>query len=212
LKAKVLRRLVVAVVVLAGLGWLFWKTLGDTTSEPYTMDGAALSGWTLVVEQPGRPAVVGLQPPEQMRNQVYNQIFQRMMVSLLQPQLPMPLVLQREFDAILRTSVTPEELVKIARETGVESEQLKPVCVGLEQESAGGRSQQLFYAVFDSMALRRFRAEVAELHEERGGTTPFDPSALPFVLPIASSDQDFARAAIDVGPNTKCQAPLSVKG
>src|SRR5262245_26985941 len=97
LNTKLVRKLIIAAVLLGAVVYLFLTSIQSTNAEPYTVNPAELARWRLVVEEPGRPALVGLQPAEQLRHDLYRQVFQRMMISLFQPDLSMPLVLQSEY-------------------------------------------------------------------------------------------------------------------
>src|SRR4249920_3336353 len=102
---KVLRKAAIAVVVLAVLGWLFLKTVRDTNAEPYVIDRAELSGWTLTIEDPdlGGPVLLALQPPLQLVADLFGQIFRRTGQSLASPSRPaMPIVLNSEYAGGLR--------------------------------------------------------------------------------------------------------------
>lgn len=209
--ARLARKLAIGAIAIGGVGWLFLKTVTETNAEPYAIDRSALSGWTLVVEGQGQQALLALRPPEQMRKEVHRQVFQRTMISLFEPEDAMPIVLRREYEASLRPIFTPDEILDLAREAGVDKEPLAPVCIALAQESAAGRSRQSYYAVFDAGAISRFRSELARLSTERGGnTSSFDPGALRPMLPVAATDLAFLPTSLELGPDMKCLAPLSV--
>lgn len=200
-------------LIVVGVPWLFLKTVRETMSEPYLIDDASLSGWTLVVAEPAPPAtaLLALQPPGRLAAGVFQQIFRRTMESMTAPGLAtMPVVLQSEYLASLHTVLSPEEILEVARQAGLGDTRFGPVCLGVKREPYAGRSRQLFFALFEALAFSRFREELARLYEERGGSDPFDPTALHPVLPIASSDADFARWwPLEVNRTTDCQAPLT---
>ena len=76
-------------LIVVGVPWLFLKTLRDTMSEPYVIDDAVLSGWTLVLVEPAQPATVllALQPPGRLAAGLFHQIFRRTMESMTAPGL-----------------------------------------------------------------------------------------------------------------------------
>jgi hypothetical protein len=200
-------------LVAVGVSWLFLKTVRDTMSEPYVTEGAELSGWSLVVTEPAPSAiaVLALKPPPRLADGLFNQVFSRTMESLTAPGMAsMPIVLQSEYLASLRTVFSLEEILEITRRSGLENSTLTPVCLGLKREPYGGRVRQFFFALFESPVFRQFREELAALYTERGGSAPFDPAALDPVLPIASSDSDFRRWwPLSINLDLDCQAPLT---
>ena len=136
-------------VIVVGVPWLFLKTVRDTLSEPYLIDEAALSGWTLVFTEPAQPAIalLALQPPGQLPAELFQQLFLRTMESMTAPRMAtMPVVLQSEYLGSLHTVLSPEEILEVARQAGLEDAKLGPVCLGVKRESDAGRTRQLFFA------------------------------------------------------------------
>jgi hypothetical protein len=212
---KIFTRVAIAVVVLAGLSWLFLKTVQDTNAEPYLVDGAELTGWTLALEDPaaGSAALLVLRPPIQLTGDVFQQIFHRTGVSLAGPGRPgMPLVLAAEYAAGLKDVVTPEALLNMARTAGLEKEAVVPVCMGGMRDPSSGRASQRFFLVFESPAFTRLREELARLRETRGASGAFDPVALRPIVPVASFEPDFHRWwPFQVDPARDCQTELVVR-
>ena len=212
---KILTRAAIAVVVLAGLSWLFLKTVQDTNAEPYLVDGGELSGWTLALEDPaaGGAALLVLRPPVSLTGDVFQQIFHRTGVSLAGPTRPgMPIVLAAEYNASLKDVVTPEELLNLARTAGLEKEALVPVCMGGMRDPSSGRASQRFFLVFESQAFTRVREELRRLRGERGAAGTFDPAALRPIVPVASFEPDFHRWwPFQVDPAKDCQTGLVVR-
>ena len=97
----------------------------------------------------------------------------------------MPIVLASEYAEALKTVVTPDELVNLARAAGLEKEAVVPVCMGVTKDPLSGRVSLRFFLVFESPAFTRLRAELARLHEARGAAGDFRPSALLPILPVA---------------------------
>lgn len=210
---RALRKTAIVLLVLAGLSWLFLKTLRDSNSAPYVIRQAELSPWTLVVEDPdlGGPAFLGLQPPAQLVGNVFGQIFTRTGQSLASPLRPsMPIVLAGEYASALKGVLSPDELMQAARAAGLESEPVAPVCLAMHKDQQSARSGQRFFLVFESRAFTRLRDELARLHKTRSGPGAFDAAALRPILPIASTEPDFERwrwpVAIDTAVD--CLAPL----
>jgi hypothetical protein len=191
---RILPKAAIALLVLAGLSWLFLKTVQQTNAEPYTIDPAELTGWTLAIEKPelDGPAVVSLQPPVSMMADVFRQIFQRSGVSLAGPnRASMPVVLAAEYDRALKSVLSVEETLDLARKAGLENERMQPVCMGITRVSTGGPVVQRFFMVFESKGFRDFRDELARVHRSKGGTGVFDAAALRPIVPVASFAPDF---------------------
>jgi hypothetical protein len=190
------RKLALAVVVVAALGWLFLKTIRDTNAEPYTVDAAELSGWTLALEDPqqGGPALLVLNPPAQLVGEVFRQIFLRTGQSLAGPvRAAVPVVLHAEYAGALKGLLSPEELLQAAREARLERERFEPLCLGMKREATGAREIQRFFLVLESAAFSGFRSELSRRHEAGGGSGRFDATSLPPILPVASFEPDFHR-------------------
>ena len=193
---RILKRAAIAVVALAAVSWLFLKTIRETNAEPYQVDRAELSGWTLALEDPdaGGPALLVLRPPVGLTGDVFQQIFHRTGVSLAGPAgIGMPIVLASEYAEALKAVVTPGELMNLARAAGLEKEAAVPVCMGVTKDPQSGRLIQRFFLVFESSAFTRLRLELARLHEAQGAAGDFRPSALLPILPVASFESDFHR-------------------
>jgi len=198
---------------IVGMPWLFLRTVQNTIAEPYVIDNASLSGWTLALAETRQPspALITLQPPGELVSELFQQIFHRTMESLVTAGQPaMPVVLQSEFVTALREVLSPEVILEVARQSGLEEARLDPVCMAVKRERAAGRTRQLYFVVFEAPAFLRFRQALARLYVEGGGAGSFDPAGLDLVLPIASSDGDFAVWwPLEVDRATDCQAPLT---
>ena len=203
----------VGVLLLVGVPWLFLKTIQNTIAEPYSIGAATVTEWTLHVQEMGQPipALITLVPSSSLVPQLFQQVFHRTMQSLMTPSQPgMPIVLQGEFLAGLQDVFLPNEILAIARTVGLEQAQFNPVCMAVRREPSGGRTRQLFFVVFETPAFNEFRQELAKLYKERGGVLPFDPAALELVLPVASSDADFAAWwPLEVDRVVDCRAPIT---
>jgi len=206
------RKLILAVLIISGLGWLFLKTVRQTNAEPYTVDPEHLSGWTLAVEDAefGGPGVLVLQPPVGMPAELFRQIFLRSGLSMAGPSRPsMPIVLRSEYGKDVAAVLSPAQMLNAARATGLERERFEPGCMVVRQESSSGPPSQRFFVIFESPGFTRVRTEMARLLEARG-VTGFDPAALRPVLPVASTEPDFDRWVWPprVNADTDCVAPI----
>ena len=208
-----MRKAGIAVVALALLGWLFWRSVQSTLAEPYVVDAALVSEWMLALRAPDRPGpgFVVLQAPDQLRAELFNQIFNRTMESLMSPTVAaMPLLLHAEY----RLSVgvlTPDEVLQIAEEAGLREAAPVPDCIGVVRRPGTGSTRQLYYARFEAPAVARFRDALARRQGAAGGAPRFEPGAFPPIVPLAASDADFASWwPLDPG-EVECLAPLIVE-
>src|SRR6185503_1749486 len=105
-------------------GVLFVRSVRNVAAAPYTLARSGLAGWTVALD----PAVVesgvllALWPPDTLAPPLFSQLFTRSGISLSGPNpVAMPLVLQAEFERTLAGSIAPDALVKLARDSGLES-------------------------------------------------------------------------------------------
>jgi hypothetical protein len=215
-RSRVLIKVGVALVVLAGLAFLFIRSVRDTRSEAYTIEPEHLRNWTLALEPgsaPTSPALM-LKPPPGLANGLFRQIFARAMESLNMPSTPvLPLLLQGELDAAFAGRVTPEALLEVARSAGLEGATHQPRCLGYRRVSdPAGRPRQLYFALFESPAFERFRQQAAALLPGGDGrSSGFDPAALSPAVMIAAADPAFGLwQPLRANPQTDCVAPIRV--
>jgi hypothetical protein len=209
-------KIVVVLALLGGLGFLFVRSAINTQSEPYTVAGEHLRGWTLSLEEtssPTAPLLVLRSPPELARG-LFNQVFARSGVSLSGPAVAaIPLVLQDEYDRAFAGHATPDALLRVAREAGLETIALEPRCLALRRVSAPGVTRQLYFVLVNAPAFGRFREQIAALAE--GGApsrAAYDPDALSPVLFIAASDAAFNRwLPLRAEPEVDCIAPIATR-
>ena len=194
------------------LPWLFLKTARDTIAAPYEVDDATLTGWSLVLTDPGQPGVsmLGLQPPPALAPGLFDQVFKRTMESMVSPGADiLPVVLHREFQSHLRAVLTPDELLQAARDAGLEAARLEPVCMGVKREPFVGRSRQIYFVLFDAPVVAAFRQQLGRIAAEGGGSGAFGATSFDLVLPVGGSDAGFASwFPISVDRGADCQAPL----
>ena len=207
-----MRKAVIALVALAVLGWLFWQTVQSSLAEPYVIEADMVSEWTLALRGPMQPGagLLVLRPSDQLRAELFQQIFNRTMESMTSPTVAaMPLVLQSEYRDALGSVLTPPDVLETAEESGLAAATPVPVCIGVVRREGAGTTRQLYYALFEAPAVGRFRAALARRFAAAGGTGGFEPDGLPLAVPIAASDADFASWwPLDVTPETGCLAPL----
>ena len=208
-----MRKAAIAVVALALLGWLFWRSVQSTLAEPYAVDAAFVSEWTLALRPPDLPGpgFVVLQPPDQLRAALFNQIFNRTMESMTSPTVAaMPLLLHAEYRQSVAV-LTPDEVLRIAEEAGLRDEVPVPECIGVVRRPGAGSTRQLYYARFEAPAVSRFRDALAGRQAAAGGAPRFEPGVFPPIVPLAASDADFSSWWPLDPDEIECLAPLVVE-
>ncbi len=211
MRKQTLVKLVLVLIVLIVVPWLFMRTLQNTIAEPYAVAPEALSGWTLVLADPTRPAVwaVGLQPPALFRAGLFDQLFDRTMASMTSPvDDVLPIVLGRELSGG-PGAVSPDAIRRAADEAGLERARLQPVCMAVKRETFAGRTREFHFVVFDIPEAAAFRRRLGELVEDSAGGNAL--ADLDLILPIAGSDAAFGGWwPVIVDRGTDCQAPIGV--
>jgi hypothetical protein len=206
-------KIVVAVVLLAGLGFLFIRSLRNERSRPYTVAGAHMKNWKVVIEPASRPAdaMIALRPPPEVVPALFSQVFSRAMESLRSPtESAMPLLLKGEFDRALNGHATLDMIAAAARAAGLESVDLRPRCLIHRYISEPGDIRQLFVVLFDVPEFTRWREQIAGMRPDGAASRAgYDPWALSPVLFIAASDAAFHRwLPFRAEPDADCLAPV----
>ena len=207
-----MRKAVIAIVALAVLGWLFWRTVQSSLAEPYVIDAGLVAEWDLALRGRMEPdaGLLVLEPSDQLRAELFQQIFARTMESMMSPATAaIPLVLEAEYRESLGSALSPQDLVEVAEESGLSAITPAPVCIGVVRGEGAASRRQLYYAIFEAPQVGRFREALARRYAEAGGTAAFEPDGFPLVMPLAGSDGDFASWwPFDVSPANDCQASL----
>lgn len=213
---KSLRKAGVVALLLIVLGWLFWQTVQDSLSEPFVIEPGLVAEWRLALRGPMQSGagLLTLQPTDQLRAELFQQIFTRTMESMTSPaEASMPIVLHSEYRDTLGTVFSPDDILAAAEEAGLSNVTPMPVCIGVAREAVVGASRQLYFAVFESPEVDRFRQGLARRYADSDGETSFDHGELVLAVPIAASDGNFASWwPLDVRTETDCQAPLTAGG
>lgn len=198
------------VLVVAALCWLAVGAIRGRGA--YNVESGELSGWTLVTSPPDDPALVALQPPAPLSTDLFQQLFQRTGEALVAPAHPsVPLVLRSEYADSLQGVLSIEDILNQARDLGLETARFEPVCMGRRRESAPGRSDALFFVLFDAPVFDAFRDELRPLFPEHAGAFPYEPKALSPILTIAATDRHFERWwPMAVKTALDCRASLRV--
>jgi hypothetical protein len=209
---RVLVKVVGALVLVAGVGFLIMRTAKSSRSEPYTLPAEALVGpWTLSVESsaPNDPTstlpVLVLRPPTALTHALFDQTFKRAMESMGAPETQgIPLVLQGELERAGAGRPSPDELVTLARRAGLDAVAPAARCVGHRHLPEPDTRQQVFFAIFDSPAFVTFRKALAE----RLGPSA-DAALVSPVLIIGTVESSMQRwLPLRAEPETDCLAPI----
>ncbi len=214
-RRSVLGKIVLGLAVLAVLSVLFLRTLRETTSAPYQLPAAHLTGWELALDPPLGPGgpLLALLPPRELPMGLFQEVFARTMESMNPPAgYAVSIILRSEFSDSLAGVVAPAELLELAREAGLEDATVEARCLGVQQGLTGGPSDRAFFALFDVPALVAYRESVGRLADERaGGRTAFDPGALAPAVYLAATGGGFRGwPAADGAAEQHCVAPLEV--
>lgn len=211
---KLLRKIVVVLVVLAGFFYLFLRTAHDSRSEPYVVERQHLAPWTLAIETAGGPTspLLVVRPPQEFAGRLFSQIFARMMESLRGSAVAgVPIILRDEYELAVAARYTPEALLEAARAAGLEADALQPRCVALRRISTPGMTRQMYYVLFDSPAFVRFREQIGQSLQGIATAGTFNPEALAPVLIVAATDAGFDDwLPISAETADDCKAPVSV--
>lgn len=193
-----------AVVILAGVGYLFVRSATSTRGEPYEIQAAHMTGWSLAADsaQDAEDAAISLRPPAELPLNLFRQLFRRQMESLSTPAAP-GIVLARRNE--VRSGVGVDQLLALAREAGLERATLTPKCVGYRRVSGTGLTRQLYFLWFESPEFDAFRRRLAPL-----GAAGFQPTALSAVMLTAAEPSFDGWQPVVVDEAQDCVAPINV--
>ncbi len=211
MRRTVLLKLILGLVAVAVFGVLFIRSVRNTGAAPYTMARSDLAGWTVALDPNAATSgvVLALWPPNFMARGLFSQLFSRSGLSLTGPNpVAMPLVLKGEYDRALASTVTPEALLGMARESGLEAVQPKPVCMATRRVSEPGLTRELFFVRFEHTPFASFRQQVVS----RAAGAGFDAASLSPVVIVAATDGAFATwLPFDGDGPADCLAPITLE-
>ena len=211
MRRTLLLKLAVGLIALALFGVLFIRSVRNTGAAPYTMKRSDLAGWTVALDPEAATSgvLLGLWPPAAMSRPLFSQLFSRSGLSLTGPNpVSMPLVLKSEYDRALAGAVTPDALLGLARESGLDAIQPKPVCMATRRVSQPGLTRELFLVRFDHAGFAPFRQQVAA----RAASAGFAPASLSPVVIVAATDAVFATwLPLEADGPGDCLAPIALE-
>lgn len=209
---RVIIRVVIVGAVLTAIGFAFMRSVRSTREAPYTVAPAHMQQeWTLAIEPGNTPtsALLSIRPPREMAGALFRQLFTRHAESFSGPTVPfVPLLLQDEFDRSFADRTDANELLELARKSGIEARAFTARCMAYRRDSAPGVIRQLYFVVFDAPAFTRYREQLAAI---AGPDSVFDPAALSPVMFVAASDANFHQWLPVRVVESDCVAPISVE-
>jgi hypothetical protein len=204
-KMHPLVKVAIGLVVVAVGGWLFVRSAQNVRAEPYQMSARHLQGWTLGIDSAAdsQGSVVSLRPPPELPLNLFRQLFSRQMESMGTPSMPgIPLALRQE----LPSTVTPQQVLAMAQQAGLDRATISPTCVGYRRVSAMGATRQLYYLLFAVSGFDGFRAKLAQ----QAGSE-LKPDALAPVLMMAAHPDFTGWMPIGADAASDCIAPVEVQ-
>jgi hypothetical protein len=215
-RRSTLIKIAVGLALVALFGVLFVRSVRNVAAAPYTVARSGLAGWTVALDPAVRESgvLLALWPPDTLAPPLFSQLFTRSGISLTGPNpVAMPLVLQSEFEGALAGRVAPDGLVELARESGLESIQPKPLCMASRRASEPGSNRQVYFVRFEHLSFGEFRRQIAARVNAAGANaTGFDPTSLSPVVIVAASDVNFRSWLPLRGDASEgCVAPIVVQ-
>jgi len=176
-------------VLLLGAAVMWWRARPDTT--PYTVPPATLEKWTLVTSDGTDPWIVAMKPPAALTAALFAEASRRAGRTLVAPAHPgLPLVLRTEFDEGLQGVYGTDSVLRIARESGVETSTFEPVCLAHHSVSRPAGRVDLYFVPFVTDAFTTVRVDLVPAQPEHGGIGIYEPSTLIPALIVGSTEAD----------------------
>jgi hypothetical protein len=206
------RKFILVLTLAAGVVLaLLWSLLHDQRTRPYHVDRSALSGWKVVLGAPEDPWVVALEPPASLTTSLFQQVSTKVGRPLVAPRHA-ALVLRPEHDDALQGVYGAMDIERIARQEIAVEATFEPVCIGRRVGPQRADPGELYFLAVTSAAFDAIRLELRPDFPEHAGIGVYDPGALSPVLPIATTDTDFARWwPIRLERITDCEAQVTVE-
>lgn len=211
---KVAIKVGVVLVALAGLGFLFIRSLSSTRAEPYEVPAEHLRNWALALEAAGGPRepMLVLRTRDDLVNGLFKQVFKRAMESMNPPSAAgIPLLLREEYERAFAGRVSPDALLAAARAAGLDRITPRPQCLAYRRISDPRATEQLYFVIFDLPEYARFRQQAAALLGDGASRANFDPDAQSPILFVAAAASTFQRwLPLRADAQADCVAPIDV--
>jgi hypothetical protein len=209
-------KIAVGLAAVVVFGVLFVRSAMNVGAQPYTLPRTQLGGWRVALDPAAGASgvVLALWPPDTLAPSLFNQLFARSGISLRSPnRVAMPLILQGEFDRAFAGTIAPDALVKLARDSALESMAPKPLCMASRRVSQPGLTREVFFVRFEHPSFEDFRRQIADrLSATRARSTSFEPRSLSPVVIVAASDGDFGSwLPLTADATQDCLAPIVVQ-
>jgi hypothetical protein len=201
-------KVVVALAVIAGLGFAFWRSVQSSRAEAYVVPQAHLRPGTIsgAMGAPPNDPVLMRRPPSALTTDLFDQVFKRSMESMRAPETQgIPLVLQGELERA-GARISADELLAMARNAGLEAAAPQPRCMAHRRAPEPDTRQQLYFAIFESGPFDAFRRT---LGDRLGGT--FNAELVAPVLFVGVVESPLRRW-LPLYPDAKkdCVAPIQI--
>jgi len=185
----------------------------DQRSEPYSLDGRLLTGWTIVPGTAADPWVISVQPPAALTSSLFQQVSRKVGRALVPPpHSALPLVMRKEHDDALQGVFGLTDIDRMARGTFSEMSRFEPVCMGHLVDDRSESKGELFFLAVNSREFNDLRIEIQPDFPEHAGIGIYDAGSLTPILPIATTDTNFERWwPIRLDETVNCQAQVLVK-
>jgi hypothetical protein len=102
-------------------------------------------------------------------------------------------VLRSEFEEGLQGVYGVDSVMRIAHETGVDSERFVPVCLAHHHSSGPSGDADLYFVAFESGVFNQMRLDLVPPQPEQAGVGIYDPATLTPILPVGATDDRFDR-------------------
>lgn len=198
----------VAALAVVALVWTLGRGFG---AHPLTIPSASLSNWTLVTSDGTDPWVAAAQPPAALTAELLRQVGQQAGQPLVTPRHPgVPLVLRSEFDDALQGVYGVDEVLRIARDSGVDTATFQPVCIARKVSGTGEARSELYFLILDAPAFNQMRIDLSPTQPEHAGIGTYDPGTVTPVLVIGATGGNIDQWwPLTVDRATDCQAAIN---
>lgn len=123
------------------------------------------------------------------------------------------LITPPEFDQVLKTHLSMEDLHGLARDADIQGFDFEPICLGRAAKTLEEGPAETFFVVVRSDAARALRARIHALFVERGGSAgAFEPDKYDPHITLGFTVRDLHREDGVRKDESSCWRPLYVDG